>query len=118
MMLAVLDIYNQDIEKNKETDEDEDEDNLDSTMNRVNNGNDRDQEMDENLRNLALVLLEQILKDKSTDPVEGIEGLLKTIRASQNAKQKARLSLVLGVENNHMEEEECEARESSFPTLL
>ncbi len=36
---------------------------------------------------------------------------------SQNAKQKARLSLVSGVENNHIDEQEFETRESSFPTL-
>ena len=93
---------------------DDDRDNLDDSMNRrTNNGNDRD-ETDENLRNSALVLLKQISKDESTDPVEAIEGLLKTVRATQNAKQKARLSLVSGV---HMEEEEFQTRESSFPIM-
>ncbi len=118
MIRAVLHLYNQEMETNKQPDDDEDDDNLDdSTMNRANNGkNDRD-ETDENFRNSALVLLEQISKDESTDPVEAIEGLLKTVRASQNAKQKARLSLVSGVENNHMEEEEFQTRESSFPIL-
>jgi hypothetical protein len=43
---------------------------------------------------------------------------LKTVRASQNAKQNARLSLVSGVENNHMEEEEFQTLESLFPILL
>jgi hypothetical protein len=65
----------------------------------------------------ALVLLIQILKDKSTDPVEAIEGLLETGRASQNAKQKARLSLVLGLKNNHMGEEVFQTHESLFPIL-
>jgi hypothetical protein len=41
----------------------------------------------------------------------------KTIRVSQNAKQKARLSLVSGVDNNHIDEQEFETREPSFPTL-
>ena len=77
MMLTVLQLYNQDIDKNKQRDDENENDNLE-----VNTSNDRD-EMDENLRNLALVILEQISKnDKSTDPVEAIEGLLKTIRAS------------------------------------
>jgi hypothetical protein len=39
MMLAVLNLYNQEIEKNKQPDDDEDNDNLDHTMKRVNNGN-------------------------------------------------------------------------------
>jgi hypothetical protein len=73
--------------------------------------------MDKNLRNLALVLLEQILKDKSTNPVEAMEGLLNTIRVSQNAKQKTRLFFISGAENNHMEEQEFDTREASFPTL-
>ena len=111
MTLAVLDLYHQDIEKNKKQ-ADDDTDNLE-----VSKGTDRD-EMDKNLRNSALVLLEQISnKDKSTDPVEAIEGLLKTIRASQHAKQKVRLSLVLGGVENHLEEEEYDIRESSCPIL-
>jgi hypothetical protein len=100
------------MEKKKQPDDDED--NLEDSMNRrTNNGNDRD-ETDENLRNSALVLLEQISKDKSTDPVEAIEGLLKTVQATQNAKQKARLSLVSGV---HTEEEEFQTRELLFPIM-
>jgi hypothetical protein len=111
MIRAVLHLYNQEMETKQP---DDDKDNLDDSMNRrTNNGNDRD-ETDENLRNSALVLLEQISKDESTDPVEAIEGLLKTVRATQNAKQKARLSLVSGV---HMEEEEFQTRESSFPIM-
>ncbi len=39
---------------------------------------------------------------------------MKTVRVTQNAKQKARLSLVSGV---HMEEEEFQTRESSFPIM-
>jgi hypothetical protein len=115
MMLAVLQLYYQDLEQNKQPEPEDDNDNFLE----VNKGNDRD-EMDENLRNSALVILEQISnKDESTDPVEAIEGLLKTIRASQDAKQKVRLSLVLGgVENNPLvEEEEYDIRESSFPIL-
>jgi hypothetical protein len=50
MMLAVLDLYNQDVEKNKQPDDDGDNDNLE-----VNKGNDRD-EMDKNLHNSALVI--------------------------------------------------------------
>jgi hypothetical protein len=92
MMLAALHLYHQDIEKNKQPDDDVNENgNLE-----VNKGNDRD-EMDGNVRNSALVILEQILnKDKSADPVEAIKVLLKTIRASQDAEQKVRLALVLG----------------------
>jgi hypothetical protein len=60
-------------------------------MNRINNENDRrDKEVDRNICNLALVLLDQILNNKSTNPVEAIEGLLKNIRVPQNAKQKAK----------------------------
>jgi hypothetical protein len=115
MMLAVLDLYHQDIVKNKQADDDDDKNN----NLEVNKGNDRDK-MDKNLCNLAPVILEQISnEDKSTDPVEAIEGLLKTIRASQDAKQKVRLSLVLGgVKKNHLEEEGYEIRKSSFPILL
>ena len=36
---------------------------------------------------------------------------------SQNVKQKAKLSLVLGLENNHIGEQEFETHELSFPTL-
>jgi hypothetical protein len=114
MMLAVLNLYQEESERNKQQDDDEN-DNLDGSK----KGNDRD-EMDENLRTSALLILEQISsKDKSTDPVEAIEGLLKTIRAAQDAKQKVRLSLVLGggAESNHLEEVEYEIRESSFPIL-
>jgi hypothetical protein len=69
MMLAVLDLYHQDIVKNKQADDDDDKnDNLE-----VNKGNDRDK-MDKNIRNLAPVILEQISnEDKSTDPVEAIK---------------------------------------------
>jgi hypothetical protein len=118
-MLSVLNIYNQEIEKNKQVYADEGEEgNLDATMNRINNGDDRDKEMHKTLRTSALVLLEQNFTDKSTDPVGAIEGLLKTIRVSQNAQQQARLSLVSGVENNHMENEDFETRESSFQNLV
>ena len=117
MMVAVLDIYNQEMEKNMQADEEEDEDNLDRTLHSSAGGDDGEKEMDENLRNLALALLEQISKDESTDPVECIVGLLKTIRASQNAKQKARLSLVSDDNMEEHQEEEFETRESSFPSL-
>ena len=116
MILAVLNLYNQEIEMNKQTDEEGGDDTLSEVVAKVNEKDD----LDENLRNSALSILEQISnkQDESIDPVEAIEGLLKTIRASQNAKQKARLSLVLGeVENDRMEEEEFETRESSFPVL-
>jgi hypothetical protein len=67
--------------------------------------------MHKNLCSLALLLLEHIAMNKSTDPVVGaIEGLLKTIRISQNDKQQARLSLVSG--NNHVEEQAFETNES------
>jgi hypothetical protein len=114
MMLAVLQLYYQDVEKNEQIEDEDGNNNLEVNK----GGKDRD-EMDENLRNSALVILEQISnKDESADPVEAIEGLLKTIRASQDAKQKVRLSLVLGgVETNHLEEEEYDIRESSFPIL-
>jgi hypothetical protein len=72
--------------------------------------------MHKNLCSLALLLLEHIAMNKSTDPVVGaIEGLLKTIRISQNDKQQARLSLVSG--NNHVEEQAFETNESWSPTL-
>ena len=112
MIRDVLHLYNQEMEKNKQPDDDEDNDYLDESMDRANNGTNDRNETDENLRNSALVLLEQISKDESTDPVVAIEGLLKTIRAAQNAKQKARLSLVSGAANNFMEEEEFQTRES------
>ncbi len=114
MMLAVLQLYYEDVEKNEQIADKDGNNNLEVNK----GGKDRD-EMDENLRNSALVILEQISnKDESADPVEAIEGLLKTIRASQDAKQKVRLSLVLGgVENTHLEEEEYDIRESSFPIL-
>jgi hypothetical protein len=50
-----------------------------------------------NLCTSALVLLDKISMDTSTGPVRAIVGLLKIIRLSHNAKQQARLSLVLGV---------------------
>jgi hypothetical protein len=56
--------------------------------------------------------------DESTNPVGSIEGLLKTIRVPQNSKQQGRLTLVSGVENNHMEDQEFETRESSFSATL
>jgi hypothetical protein len=118
MMLSVMDVYFQDIVNNKkvtDADEDDEEDNdSDATITRINSDEDKD-EMHENLRTSALLLLEQISADKSTDPVGAIEGLLKSIRVSQNAKQQARLSLVSGI--NHVEEQEIETRKSSFPTL-
>jgi hypothetical protein len=117
MMLSVMDMYFQEIEKNKkvtDADEDDEEDNhLDATITRINSDEDQD-EMHENLCTSALLLLEQISTDKSTDPVGAIEGLLKSIRVSQNAKQQARLSLVSS--NNHVEEQEFVTPESSFPT--
>jgi hypothetical protein len=112
MMLSVLEMYFQEI---KVTDADEDEeDNLDAAITRINSEDDRDK-MNENLWNSALLLLEQISTNKSTDLVGAIEGLLKSIRGSQNAKQQARLSLVSG--NDHVEEQEFEMCESSFLTL-
>jgi hypothetical protein len=120
MMLSLLRVYSDEIEKNKQTDADDEQDDLDATTDRINSSDDdrdKDRSIDENLRILALVLLQQISKDQITDPVQAIEGLLKTIRVSQNAKQKARLSLVSGADNNHIGEQEFETRESSFPTL-
>ncbi len=121
MILSLLDVYNEEIEKNKQTDAEDEQDDLDATTNRINSADDDDQDKDsieENLRTSALVLLQQISKAEITDPVQAIEGLLKTIRVAQYAKQMARLSLVSEVEsNNHTEEQEFETRESSFPTL-
>jgi hypothetical protein len=107
-MLSLLDVYNEEIEKNKQTDAADEQDDLDATTNRINSAedNDRDKDIDDNLGTSALVLLQQISKDLITNPVRAIGGLLKTIRVSQNAKQKARISLVLGVENNHTKEKE------------
>jgi hypothetical protein len=114
MVLAVLHLYNQDIERTKEQDDDDkDNDNLEVNK----EVNDQDEMDQENFRTSAMVILEQISnKDESTDPVEAIEGLLKTIRAVQDAKQKVRLSLVLGGAEN-LEEDEYEIRHSSFPIL-
>jgi hypothetical protein len=71
MMVAVLDIYNQEMEKNMQADKDEDEDNLDRTLH-SSAGDDGEKEMDENLRNSALALLEQISKDESTDQLNAL----------------------------------------------
>jgi hypothetical protein len=104
MMLSLLGVYSDKIEKNKQTDADE-QDDLDATTDRINSSDDdrdKDRSIDENLCTSAHVLLQQISKDQITHPVQAIEGLLKTIRVSQNVKQKARLSLVLGVDNNHI----------------
>jgi hypothetical protein len=120
MMLSLLSVYNEEIEKNKLTDAENEQDDLDATTDRINRADDdRDKDsIDENLRTLAAILLQQISMDQITEPVRAIEGLLKTIRVSQNAKQKGRLSLVLGVvENNHIDKQEFETCESSFPTL-
>jgi hypothetical protein len=120
MMLSLLGVYNDEIEKNKQTDANDEQDDLNATTDRINSSDDdrdKDRSIDENLRTSALVLLQQISKDQITNPVQAIEGLLKTIRVSQNAKQKARLSLVSGVDNNHIDEQEVETCESSFPTL-
>jgi hypothetical protein len=119
MMLSLIHVYNKEIEKNKQTDADDKQGDLDATTNRINSAedDDRDKDIVDNLRASALVLLQHLSKDQIADPVRAIEGLLKSIRVSQNAKQKARLSLVLGAENNHTQEEEFETRESSFPTL-
>jgi hypothetical protein len=87
MMLSVLEMYFQEIEKNELTDADEDEeDNSNATITRIKYEDGRD-EMHKNLRTSALPLFEQISTDKSTDPVGAMEGLLKLIRVSQNAKQ-------------------------------
>jgi hypothetical protein len=116
MMLSVLDICTSKRLRNKVTDgaDEDEEDNLDATITKINSEDDRD-EMHKNLCTSALLLLEQILTDKSTDPVGAMEGLLRSIRVSQNAKQQARLSLVSG--NNHKEEQQFETCESSFPIL-
>jgi hypothetical protein len=84
MMLSLLGVYNEEIEKNKQTDADDEQDDLDATTDRINSADDdRDKDsMDENLRTSALVLLQQISKDQITDPVQAIEGLLKTIRVT------------------------------------
>ena len=95
MILSLLDVYNEEIEKNKQTDAEDEQDDLDATTNRINSADDDDQDKDsieENLRTSALVLLQQISKAEITDPVQAIEGLLKTIRVAQYAKQMARLS--------------------------
>jgi hypothetical protein len=90
MMLSLLGVYSDEIEKNKQTDADDEQDDLDATTDRINSSDDdrdKDRSIDENLRTSALVLLQQISKDQINDPVQAIEGLLKTIRVSQNAKQ-------------------------------
>jgi hypothetical protein len=118
MMLSLLGVYNKEIEKNKQTYANNEQDDIDATTDRINSADD-DQDkdsIDKNLCTLALVLLQQISKDQITNPVQA-EDLLKIIRVSQNAKQKARLALVLGVENNHINQQEFETPESSFPTL-
>jgi hypothetical protein len=118
-MLSLLGVYNKEFEKNKQTDVDNEQDDIDATTDRINSADDdRDKDsINENLCTSALVLLQQLSKDQITNPVQAIEGLLKTIRVSQNAKEKARLALVSGVENNHIDKQEFQTRESSFPTL-
>jgi hypothetical protein len=116
MMLSLLDMYFQGIEnKEKDAYEDMEDNDLDATITRTNSDKDPD-EMHKKLCTSALLLLAQIAMDKCTDPVGAMEGLLKWIRVSQNARQQVRLSLLSG--NNHMEEQEFEMRQSSFPILL
>ncbi len=82
MILSVLNMYFQEIEKKvTDADEDEEDNDLEATIYRTNSDKDPD-EMQENLWTSALLLLEQILTDKSTDPVGAIEGLLKWISVS------------------------------------
>jgi hypothetical protein len=77
-MLSVLDICNQEIQTNKQTDDDDKYDTLDSTStSTINNGNGTDKVMEVNLCNLAQSLLQEILDNTRTDPVGAIEGLLK-----------------------------------------
>jgi hypothetical protein len=86
MMLSLLDVYNEEIEKNKQTDAEDQEDNLDATTNKINNDEDGDKDADEK----ALVLLQQISQDQITNPVRAIEGLLKNLSGSlrmQNRRQ-------------------------------
>jgi hypothetical protein len=116
MMLSLLDVYNEEIEKTKQQDAEEGKDDLDASSDRTNH-EDEQEDMDTNVRASALVLLQQISKDEITDPVKALEDLLKTSRGLENSKQRARLSMVSGFENNQMEEEEFETSESSFPTL-
>jgi hypothetical protein len=85
MMLSLLGVYSDEIKKNKQIDAHDEQDNLDATIDRINSsddGRDKDRSINENLRTSALVLLQQISKDQITDPVQAIEGLLKTIRVS------------------------------------
>jgi hypothetical protein len=82
MMLSLLGVYKEEIEKKKQADADDEQDNLDATTDRINSADD-DQDkdsIDKNLCTSALVLLQQIFQDQITDPVQAIEGLLKTIR--------------------------------------
>jgi hypothetical protein len=66
MMLSLLGVYSDKIEKNKQTDAGGEQDNLDTTADRINSSDDdqdKDRSIDENLRTSALVLLQQISKD-------------------------------------------------------
>ncbi len=74
MMLSVLDMYCQEIERNKVTDTDEDEEDNDSdaTITRINSEEDRD-EMHKDLRTSALLLLEQISTDKRLTQLEPLK---------------------------------------------
>jgi hypothetical protein len=62
MMLSLLGVYSDEIEKNKQTDTDNKQDDLDATTDRSNSlddDRDKDRSIDENLRTSALVLLQQ-----------------------------------------------------------
>jgi hypothetical protein len=75
MMLSVLDMYYQEIKKNKVKDDNEDvEDNLDATITRINNSEDDcGNKMHGNLRASVLLLLKQIPTDESTNQLEPLK---------------------------------------------
>jgi hypothetical protein len=71
MMLSLLGVYKEEIEKNKQTDANNEQDNIDATTDRINSADDdRDKDsIDENLRTSALFQLQQLSKDQIIDPV-------------------------------------------------
>jgi hypothetical protein len=74
MILSMLDMYFQEIEKNKVTDadkhgEDNSDNNSDATITRINSEDDLNK-MRKNLRTSALLLLEQILTDNKLEPLK------------------------------------------------
>jgi hypothetical protein len=70
-VLSLLDLYKEEIDKNKQTDAEDKQDDLDAARNKINSADkdNQDKEIDKNLCTTALIILQQISKDQITDPV-------------------------------------------------